>query len=195
MKVENLTQTLKAQASIFLSVSVTGDLLKAVPETEEQRAEIIEKLPPVVKEQLAKVGAEIPTDLVDLSLDLGSFIFDVYYSNQQTPEAPLRKALFEREKQDLALKLSQKSFVLPEPVVSELTNVLSDDNLWKKVKISVYTGDPKGSNKNHYNFSHLIINNFGKVLEACLKLCLPPEDVEEEEPEVAPPPPKKKKGK
>lgn len=182
--IQNITQTLKAQASLFLSASIPGDFLKNPPTTKEERAALRAKLPPSVLDQLAKLGVELPTDLVDVNLELGSLIFDIVYSRQTPPEAPLRKALFEREKQDLAANLNRDYFILPPASLQELKTILSDEELWKKVKVSVYTGDPANPNKNYFTFSYLIANNFNKVMEACVDICLPPRPKP-----IAPPPP------
>jgi len=189
LMIKNITQSLKAQASLFLSASIPGDLLKNPPSTKEERAALRSKLPNSILDQLGKLGVELPTDLVDVNLELGSFIFDIVYSRQTPPEAPLRKALFEREKQDLAANLNRDSFMLPAPSLQELKTILSDEELWKKVKVSVYTGDPANPNKNYFTFSYLIANNFNKIMEAAVDICLPPRPKPEAPPSPPPPPP------
>jgi len=169
MKVQNISQSVNAHASLLLRPGTVPGVSMKDPKTQEERQEILDALSPAAKEKLAALGVELPTDLVSVSLNLGSMMFDTLYSHKFPPGAPLRRAIFEKTKQDFALKLSSPEFELTDEEVKSLETILGTDELWDKVQLSVHTGGPDAASKIHYSFGSGIAANFNLVLGACIE--------------------------
>lgn len=166
MNVKNVNQTIPAQAILLLPPGlIPPEFAKSGDERD---------LGPEAKAALLGLGAKLPTDLVPVTLSLGTLLFDIYYSAQTAPDAPLRKALFEKNRQDFAVRLSGDSFELSDQEIEDIELVLDEDDKWRKVGITIYTGGPTEATKKYYTFGHGIAGNFNNVMKACIEIFQPP---------------------
>ena len=172
MKLKNISQSVSAQAALLLPPgAVTPDQINApAPEdVEAARAQ----LSPETKKALDLLGVQLPSDLLPVTLTLGSLLFDIHYADSTPPEAPLRRALYERARLDFAGRLNQDSFELTADEAKKIEQVLSDDAAWEKVRVTVHAGGPDEETKKYFTFPSGIALNFNLVLGACVEAYQP----------------------
>jgi hypothetical protein len=96
-------------------------------------------------DELKTLGVPTPFDKVEVSLNLGGFLYDIYISGVTIPAAPLAKKFFEKELLDLATALQEKTISLNDKFLQGIKEVMLDDEKWGKVKVhvNIKVGDSK----------------------------------------------------
>lgn len=94
------------------------------------------------KEDLEELGITSPTDLVKVSIDLRSFIYELFIFSSPRYEAPLKIAQQQRQLTSLAAILDNDVFELPGYVHPVIEKTLSDDAIWTKFSVLGYIGEP-----------------------------------------------------
>lgn len=129
------------------------------------------------KDLLNQFGVELHIDQIPVTITLGSLIFDIYTAETKQPEAPLAKAAFARKIQELAAQLNQDEFTLAADVHNTVAKVLSDDEKWSKSKFSAAVRAANGEEA-YTTLSHVGVQYFGQIIEACLDIFAPAEPKE-----------------
>lgn len=176
---KNITETIKFPARSIVSSVIPKSLedeissliqLENLPADAERasiaRNDLLEKLPEPLKNALAFYGAMSPSDLLDVSIDLGHFLFDLYSASQKKPESPLSQRIYDRKMQDLATVFMAESFEIPEFASQAIYNALENDALWSQVQCNAYT--TVGEEKRYFTMNSKGVKFFKQVLDAAV---------------------------
>lgn len=148
--IKNFTETVRFTAESFLepgsidkktTALIKEYSLKKFENNEEKenfRSKIEKSLNPNTQQMLASVGAKVPFDPVDVSLEFSSFLFDVYEIGSIKPQAPLAAAAHNKRLQNLAERLESGNFNLTPEELSVIRKVLESDENWKNVKFNCF---------------------------------------------------------
>jgi len=110
----------------------------ALLSTEERTKITGDELPDALKGMAESLGIQKASDTIDISLSLGSLIFDVYHTQKEMPKAPLALERERAKRLALSEELDKDSFDVPPDVKEILERVLLDDEEWKKIAISTH---------------------------------------------------------
>lgn len=155
--VENVEQTLTVPASFFLNeipepnrVAI-GTYLTAVSSDEKQSEDVMESLKVAMMEglqdesvkMLESLGAKLPSDMIDITMSLGSLLFDLWIESSEKPSAPIKVALYNKKNMEYAALLSAKGddFAIPKDVLAAAKVVASDDEAWAKSQAMITIGN------------------------------------------------------
>lgn len=122
------------------------------------------------KEGLASVGAESPNDLVNVTMTLGSFLFDIYICHTKAPEAPLNLYLHNKKLAEFATDLSKGELVVPKEVLDVVKDVLSDKNKWESTNFATFT--MVNGHKKTIGMKAAGASYFNQILTAAIEACL-----------------------
>ena len=183
MLVKNVSQTVSVHVSFLMKdLNLLAPEVKAklidyarrvgdnAPNLEHEKEAARAALPENVLKELDSLGCEMPTDVVELSMALGDFLYHVYAVHTKKPESPLAIKRMERRLQDLAVLFGSESFEVPADVVSVVTSVLEDDKKWAASQFGA-TVTVKDQQKYIGLTSHGA-KMFTKVIEEAVTLCL-----------------------
>ena len=97
---QNTHQSIQFDAGLIITTNtpdnIRAELYSAYAnlkddELEQKLQGIAAILPDSIKQELSRLGARLPTDKVNLTISLSSFLFDLYTNGMIVPEAPLKK--------------------------------------------------------------------------------------------------------
>lgn len=98
-------------------------------------AAIVELLPDDMKRNLDNVGAVLPSDLIELSMRLGDFLYHLYAFNKKpTSQAPLLVKRHEKRLLELSEILDKDEIEVPSDVLNLAEEVMSDEQKWEKTQ-------------------------------------------------------------
>lgn len=100
------------------------------------KAEIVSAMTPDQKKQLANFGATLPYDGVSITLDLGSFLLDMYKNSCKVVNSPLGQLVHQKRLGELADTFSQEEFEIPESAIETIRVSLFDEQSWSKCSIT-----------------------------------------------------------
>lgn len=156
---------------------------------EDKKAQIKQKMESELSEaevkSLASVGAKSPIDFVDVKLDFGNFLYDLYVLGSPSPTAPLAIAANQRRLMSLAGRLEKKEFVIKDEELAVLKSVLENDNKWESAKFNAYV-DVDKTNRIGLVLTPSGLRFYNKVLNAAVLLFEAPETKQAEETSDAP---------
>jgi hypothetical protein len=151
---KNITQTKQFDAGLLLTIptpqNIKADLYSAYTnlsgaELTAKLDEIAQNLPNEIKKGLEQFGATLPTDKINLTVSLSSFLFDLYTNGMVIPEAPLRRKAMEKKIQDLAVALDKPEFPIPLEFIQPMLDIMADDKKIKGMHITAWVTMPEGS--------------------------------------------------
>ena len=187
--VENIKQTILIPAAGLISDAWRNektlaalDVVNAASQEnlEQARKDFFENLSVENKVRFKSVGIEVPTDLIKLSLTLGSFVYDILVPSIPKPTAPLRLAAYKKHLGDLAQQLLQPEFTLTAEELESLRTVLDDDALWLKVRVEADVGDSNLS----LPLTQEGLTAFDQVIQAAINLFEPEKTAEKVEEKI-----------
>lgn len=177
MKVTGFTDTIQFAARDLAQFKPDENVTKALKEfmmakdpgaVESATQGLLNAMSPETKKALAKYGATLPTDVVKVNVDFGSFLYDCYTVGAIYPSAPLRVALFNKFLQDMAARLAKDSFELSDDEAKTIKKVLDDEEKWKNAKFGAYAL-VDGKRVDVILLAHGV-GYYGKVMEAAVNL-------------------------
>lgn len=142
MVIKNVSQTSKVPSSFLIKdINMLSPEIKlalidyarkanSAENTDSLRAETIALIPESMKKELAAIGCELPSDMVDLTMRLGDFLYHIYAIHTKKPESPLAIKRLEKRLLDLAEVFDKTELEVPSDVLEIVTDVLSDDKKW-----------------------------------------------------------------
>lgn len=125
-------------------------------------------------DRLAKyksLGVELPSDLIKVTMTLGSLVFDLFQVTMKPPTAPLAAALFSRRVQSLAARLQKDEFELADDLLDQVRPALEDEKLWATTNLTIYTL-VKGQ-KNYLQVNNNAAGFFPNVVTSAINVFLP----------------------
>lgn len=143
---------------------------------DEKRQEILKKAEQFTTSEeidslVKTLGVQSYLDFLNVYLDLGSFLFDVYVSNTKEPEAPIAKFAFHKKMQDLSKTLKEQDLSadqLDEEFRKTVVQALSDDEKWKALQVFAYV--EKDQKSVHFPINTQAIYLFDKVINRALEV-------------------------
>jgi len=148
----NSVETIKVPASFLVSGvnELTDDIKKRllsltqITDTDEntkylERGFIAMELPPEMQKALTFIGAQLPTDVIELNMRLGDMIFHIWSFYAKPAQAPLAIKRHEKRAMELAEIFDKESFGdLPDDVKTVLVKVMESQDLWEKTQFGAY---------------------------------------------------------
>lgn len=153
------------------SLEVRGAMADATISKTEDVTALQSSLNPKVLSECLALGARLPTDMVEVTMSVGSLIFDLYQSTAVQPTAPLAVALFSKRLQNLASSVLQDEFELEDRLLPQLRKPLEDESLWNVLDLTLST--EVNGQKVFLRVNHNAAMYFPKVLEAALSIFIP----------------------
>jgi hypothetical protein len=181
-KIADFTDTIKfTAASLIPSAALTKETRDALKDyanakaedKEAAQAKLSATLGDPAKAALASVGATLPTDVVQVKLDFGAFLFDLYIAGSVQPQAPLAVAAHQRRLQEIAARLEKDSFELKPEELAVIKKVLESDPIWTKLQFSAYVevkNDKGEPDRRVITLTTEGIRFYNKTMTAALKL-------------------------
>jgi hypothetical protein len=127
------------EAALFARAKVIEAFQAQGSESEVFKRKIaMDALPESAKAELAELGVELPTDIVELHLDLGDLLMCAYYSQVVLPTAPIAKARMQMRVQRLAADSQKDEFTMDNEAMACIDAVMSDDKLWENMQVETY---------------------------------------------------------
>lgn len=151
----------------------------------EFRSKIQDSLAPVAVKALASVGASLPFDAIQVHLEFGSFLYDLYDLGSVKPLAPLAAAAHQRRLQNLAARLEKGDVTLKPEELAVIKRVLESDELWKAAKFNCYVeakGESGETEKRALTLTVQGIQFYNKTLNAVVKLFEAPNETAADKP-------------
>lgn len=154
---ENISQTVPLMANLFLrnkpSEQAIPELEKLIsnPLSEEEketvRSQALSLLSPKTLAECEQLGVQLPTDYVDVTVTLGSFLFDLYLGATPRPEPPLLQTIWKKDNTRLAEICDRPIITLqdmkglspsgsPMRWYNVIRQVLTTEDQWKRITIS-----------------------------------------------------------
>lgn len=173
--IQNISQTVPILAILFLknrpdNAHIHDLQVVASAKDKESAAELREKLKrelsPETLKECQRLGVELPCDPIEITVELGSFLFDIYINQVTEPEPPLLKTIWKKRNLYLADLFDKTEFKLEDLkfAIDPIKSTLLDSEKWKKVTI---TGWYKiNDNKYAISMNSVGILQFPKILEA-----------------------------
>ena len=185
--IANLTETIKVPASFLVDMKAVSDEVKKdlsafiqLPETDEnkasERTRIVALISPKVSGQLAAIGAQLPTDVIDLSMKLGDFLYSMYQSHVRPAQAPLALKRHEKRLMELAEILSLDEFNVPPSIKEAIEPILMDESKWKETNFQAFVMvvDQEGKPQpNYIGLTAMGAAFFSKILSAVVEVFEP----------------------
>lgn len=179
---KNQTQTVYFQANLLtpylpeINNPDFNEKLKLLQETKDAslREELKKFLSKESKDALGEINAELPTDQVPVSINLGHFLYELLLLEQPEHIAPLQVALQKKYLNDLAVRLNEKEFLLEPFEMQNLKKVLESDEKWAKLNVVALIEGNKQKSK-EIRLVSSGIKYFDKILNACVEMFLPAE--------------------
>jgi hypothetical protein len=163
----DLDQEAKIKLSEFAKKeAVAKSENKAVDESERQEAASV--LPDKIKADLAAIGASLPSDYINLTMKLGDFLYHIYSQHVKPAQAPLAIKRHEKTLMDLAEKLSENEFDVPESVLKAVEDVLADEKKWSSTQFGVTIS--VGGSQKYIGISSLGASIFKKIMDSAVSL-------------------------
>lgn len=149
MTVTNIIETIKVPASFLvdginaLPDEVKRRLLTLTQTTDEaEKSKELEELIALIPEEMQKnlnfVGAKLPTDIVELSMKLGDFLYHLWTFNTKPAQAPLAIKRHEKRTMELADTLDKLEIEVPEDVKKVVSSILDDEPKWKATQFGAF---------------------------------------------------------
>lgn len=194
-KISSFTEAVRFSADSFVPASTFSSETQALVRKyatatfdsaeakDTAKAEIIESLSEPAKAALASIGAELPFDAVEVKLDLGSFLFDLYIFGTVQPSAPLAVAAHQRRLQNLATRLESPEITLKPEELQVIKNVLEDDEKWKSLKFNCFMevkNDAGEVERKNLTLTVEGIRFYNKTLNAAVKLFEAPDETQKQ---------------
>lgn len=179
--VKNITETIKVPVSFLVDMKdVSDDAKKALidyvqmldgEEKSKKREELISMMPEKFLEEAKLLGASLPTDVIDLHMKLGDFLFMIFAHNFKPVQAPLAIKRHEKRLGELADILSKDEFDVPEDVKKTVSSVMSDEEKWKESQFSAFIEVGEGDQKEvkYLGLTSMGANFFTKIINAAIE--------------------------
>lgn len=133
--------------------------------------ELQKSLNPQKVEQYKSLGANLPSDMVRVTLTLGQLVFDMFTITAEPPKPPLAAALFSKRVQNLASRVQNDEFDLTDELLGQIRPALEDDKKWAEINLTVYaTVDGK---KYYIRLNSNAAAFFPNVIQAAIKVFVP----------------------
>lgn len=176
----------EVQAQVF---GAMRDLALAKDPAAQQLAKeaLIKALPEKARAALKVYGAELPTDVVTVNVDFGSFLFDCYRTSSIEPSAPLRKLAHNKRMQDLAVLWEKDSFDLADEDLAVIRKTVDTDEVWKGARFASYVN--VGDKVVDLTLVSNGIQFYAKIMEAVVNLFDAPKEAAPALPALPPPAP------
>jgi hypothetical protein len=179
---KNVEEIVKVPATFVIDIkTLTDDLKKKVlasaackdaDEKAKLEGELVAELPTEIKTQLDAVGARLPTDMIDIGMRLGDFLFSLFVYNVKPAQAPLTLKRHERRVMELAELFDADEFVVPESVLKDVEPFMEDPDKWAKTQFSAFI--KVGEEKKFLSLTSVGAGIFGKILDAAVALWIAP---------------------
>lgn len=200
---KNVTQTIKFPALAICSTQSPTELTKAIAELHLARAKKEEvdeaeikaaeekvraNTPEQLRAELDAMQVALPGDMIDLTMSVGSLIFDTYMHVVKPPQAPLARHLYQKRCQDLAELLDKDEFELPDYAKGAVKQCLSSEPIWAQLNASVWSEiDSKdGKVKRFTPINSKGVNYFNEVVNALTGVFIEEEEQKQEKADQAP---------
>lgn len=129
------------------------------------------QLLPHVREAAANFGARLLTDRVEITLDLGNFLFDLYMLSLPSPaNAPLAQAIYQRKLQELSSRLEGETITILPNELALMKLGIESEALWSNIKTSAHF-DLNGETK-YFTLNDRGTSMFSPVVNAAIDLVL-----------------------
>lgn len=143
-------------------------------ELERARDDLACRLPVNQIRELDSFGVKLPTDSVDLTVSLGSFLFDMYCCAEKAPVAPLARLVHQKKLMEVAPALSADVIKVPKDAIESIRKTLLDDKAWEAaIFVAVHTIPATGTTPE--KSAEVILktsaaSSFGKIIQAAAEL-------------------------
>ena len=121
-----------------------------------------------MQKNLTFVGARLPTDVIELSMRLGDFVYHVWTSNTKPTQAPLAIKRHEKRTMELADTLDKNDIEVPEDIKNVLLGVLEDEDKWKVTQFGAFV-TVDGQNR-YLGLTSVGASCFTKILNAAIMI-------------------------
>jgi len=101
-----------------------------------------------VKAGLKRFGAESLNSVIEVRVDLGSFLYDCYLTSSIQPKAPLQIAMFNRRLQAIAARYTKEdAFEIEAEELAVIRKTLDSESVWESAKFAAYVVAPGKKDK------------------------------------------------
>jgi hypothetical protein len=114
------------------------------------------------------LGVVLPVDRVEVEVNLGTLVFDLYTANAQAPTAPLAIAKHNAKVQSLALNAEKEELDISEEVLEVVKKPLEDEEKWLSTSFSGIV--TVNGQKNYLQLNSKAAGFYPKVMAALMKL-------------------------
>ena len=141
-KIKNVVGTAKFQMFNIASQALPEESFKVIQSYAKGEVDltlVMNSLPEWFRNEMDRLGTKDPLAFIDLKIDLGALIYELYLQNSTLPEAPLARALKEKKNAEYAEELSKEEFELPVEVRKKVLEVITTDDKWNSFIITCYS--------------------------------------------------------
>ena len=185
---QNVTQTVRFPVSSIIPTKLPDDIQALLIKTRQAKraieglssivaaeAELNELAGPKIQKDIATFGASSLADDINLSMQLGTVLFDIYTRMTPEPQAPLAKLVWRKKITELAEVFGAEEFELPQHAIEPIKRALSDESVWQNLSLTVWVELPLKEGETEAKRHYFTINTqgvvyFTKVLEAAAEL-------------------------
>jgi len=162
-----ISEELRTKIIAFATSNAVGEAKEAYEK------ELLEDLTPEAKTELAKFGAKMPYDVVEVKLNFNDFLFVLYEAGSIRPTAPLAIAAHQGRLQKFAIRLQKDEFLLDTKESEVIKKVLEDDKKWAEVSfpgyVEVQTNDEEKT-LTGVALTSSGVSFYGKILNEAVKM-------------------------
>lgn len=177
MQVDNFTETVHFMAQSLLSPGIVSPEVAqnmrkfamgtyaSKEEKDKAFEELVATFPDVLKKELESLNVRAPGDVVEVKMDFGAFLYDLYVGGSTAPSAPLAQMAHQSRLQKLSERLDAKKLDLKPEELSVIKKTLENDDRWSAVVFHAYTSKEKQVPLNCTGITY-----FTKIVEEAVKL-------------------------
>jgi hypothetical protein len=171
---KNTIQTVRFPVSSVISSPLSNEIRQlvdlALKGDTEAKASLDAQTDPKVLKELAFFGCLSLVDIVSISANLGTMLFDVYMSNTPEPQSPLSKLVYQKRNAELAEMLDKEEIEVPDFAKKTIQKTMLDDTAWSKTTFNAWldvTAEDTGKTlKRYFPMSSYGIKFFNEVVNS-----------------------------
>lgn len=187
---QNITQTVSFPVNTIIASPIDGglkDLLMMVRHAKrlmddnacrpDELKDLSDRLdditPPKVKKEMAAFGANSLAEDVNVNLQLGTALFDVYVRMTPEPQAPLAKLIWRKKTTELAEVLDAAEITIPEHALEKIRTGLTDESVWASLSLSAWVevkAEDGSPSRRYFSISPAGTKYFNKILDAAAEM-------------------------
>lgn len=127
-----------------------------------------------LKTELEHFGATALSDDVNVNMQLGTAMFDIYSRLTPEPQAPLAKLIWRKKSMELAEVFDANEFTIPDYAMGAIRRALLDESVWSSLSLSAWVdlvpGDGGAIRRQYFSVSPKGVRYFHKILEAAAEM-------------------------